>query len=163
VAGGAIISRWGQASFKRGLARPFTKFLVGVNCPILHTVHGRAVCELGPKGLPIAEDTWIMGTSNCATPEGWAQVRPTLEEAGIIPCITLKIRRNESTSIAGYSDKLNAYAHGRVRAHRRRAVGRNRPCRRQGDHHPRFHHQRVSRTVLRGPGLGLLCRAGSRR
>ena len=79
VAGGAIISRWGQASFKRGLARPFTKFLVDMNCPILHTVHGRAVCELGPMGLPIAEDAWIAGTSNCATAEGWAQVRPTLE------------------------------------------------------------------------------------
>lgn len=97
VAGGAIISRWGQASFKRGLARPFTKFLVGMDCPILHTVHGRAVCELGPMGLPIAEDTWIMGTSNCATAEGWAQVRPTLEEAGIkhlVP-MPLQIIRDE--------------------------------------------------------------------
>src|SRR5256885_2059213 len=59
--------------------------------------YARGVCELGRMALPIAEDTWIAGTSNCATAEGWAQVRPTLEEAGIrhlVP-MPLQIIRDE--------------------------------------------------------------------
>ena len=42
VRGGAILPRFGHASFKRGLEREFQKFLTKIGCPILLTVHGTA-------------------------------------------------------------------------------------------------------------------------
>jgi N-dimethylarginine dimethylaminohydrolase len=65
IKGGAIVSRQGQASFMRGVEVNFTKFFASINCPILHTIHGHGICEVGVF-VPIAEDV-IMGFKSCAS------------------------------------------------------------------------------------------------
>jgi len=81
VRGGAIISRQGHASFMRGLEVNWLKFFAKVTCPVLLTVHGRGVCEVGVF-VPIAEDA-IMAYKSCAcNEEGLKQVIPVLQQAG---------------------------------------------------------------------------------
>lgn len=81
VRGGAIISRQGHASFVRGLEPNFLRFFAKINCPVLLTVHGMGICEVGVF-VPIAEDA-IMGFRSCASnEEGLEQVLPVLESSG---------------------------------------------------------------------------------
>jgi N-dimethylarginine dimethylaminohydrolase len=81
VRGGAIISRQGHGSFVRGLEPNFLKIFAKLNCPVLLTVHGKGICEVGVF-VPIAEDA-IMGFKSCAcNEEGLSQVVPVLQRAG---------------------------------------------------------------------------------
>jgi len=81
VRGGAIIPRLGHASFIRGLEVNFFQFFAQIGCPVLLTVHGNGVCEVGPF-VQIAEDA-ILGYRSCAcNDEGLAQVIPVLQRAG---------------------------------------------------------------------------------
>jgi len=81
VRGGAIISRQGHASFVRGLEPNFLRFFAKINCPVLLTVHGKGVCEVGAF-VQIAEDA-IMGFKSCAAnEEGLEQVIPVLQRSG---------------------------------------------------------------------------------
>src|SRR3546814_3471626 len=59
VRGGAIIPRFGHASFKRGLEREFTKFVNKLGCPVLLTVHGQGICEAAPMFVPLTDDVWV--------------------------------------------------------------------------------------------------------
>ena len=83
VRGGAIIPRFGHASFKRGLEREFTHFVNGLDCPILLTVHGKGICEVGPMFVPLTDDVWVGGLSCAANQEGVDQVLPVLKSAGV--------------------------------------------------------------------------------
>jgi len=83
VLGGAIIPRFVHASFKRGLDREFTRFLVSIDCPILHTVHGNGIFEVAPMTMPVAEGVWIVGMSEACNQEGLEQVLPVLYRSGV--------------------------------------------------------------------------------
>jgi N-dimethylarginine dimethylaminohydrolase len=83
VNGGAIIPRFGHASYKRGLEREFQKFVTKIGCPILHTVHGDGVMEVAPMTVALTDDVWIAALSCAANREGLDQVRPVLEASGV--------------------------------------------------------------------------------
>jgi len=83
VRGGAIIPRFGHASYKRGLEREFQKFVTRIGCPILHMVHGDGVMEVGPMLVGLTDDVWVAGLSCAANREGLEQVRPVLEASGV--------------------------------------------------------------------------------
>jgi len=83
VRGGAIIPRFGHASYKRGMEREFQKFVTKIGCPILHTVHGNGVMEVGPMLVGLTDDVWVAGVSCAANREGVDQVLPILYESGI--------------------------------------------------------------------------------
>jgi len=83
VRGGAIIPRFGHASFKRGLEREFTRFVNGIDCPILLTLHGKGICEVGPMFVPLTDDVWVGGLSCASNREGIDQVLPVLKSAGV--------------------------------------------------------------------------------
>jgi N-dimethylarginine dimethylaminohydrolase len=83
VRGGAILPRFGHASYKRGLEREFQKFLTRIACPILLTVHGTGIFEVAPMLVQMADDAWIAGLSCAANQEGLDQVLPVLRRAGV--------------------------------------------------------------------------------
>jgi N-dimethylarginine dimethylaminohydrolase len=83
VRGGAIIPRFGHASFKRGLERGFQKFVTQIGCPTLHTVHGKGIMEVGPMLVGLTDDVWVAGLSCAANQEGLDQVLPVLHASGI--------------------------------------------------------------------------------
>jgi N-dimethylarginine dimethylaminohydrolase len=82
--GGAIIPRFGHASFKRGLEREFTKFVNSIGCPVLLTVHGRGICEVAPMFVPLTDDVWVGAQSCASNQEGLDQVLPVLRGAGVV-------------------------------------------------------------------------------
>lgn len=83
IRGGAILPRFGHASFKRGLEREFQKFLTTIGCPILLTVHGTGICEVAPMFVQMADDAWVGGLSCACNSEGLEQVLPVLRRAGV--------------------------------------------------------------------------------
>lgn len=83
VRGGAIIPRFGHASYKRGLEREFQKFVTRIGCPTLHTVHGNGIMEVGPMLVGLTDDVWVAGLSCAANREGLDQVLPVLHSSGV--------------------------------------------------------------------------------
>ena len=83
IKGGAIIDRAGVA-WKRGPQRPTTEFLAKIGCPILYTVHGAGIHEVGGNVLFLDSKHAIQATSLSTNIEGIRQVTPILEEAGIV-------------------------------------------------------------------------------
>jgi N-dimethylarginine dimethylaminohydrolase len=83
VRGGAIIPRFGHASFKRGLEREFTHFVNDLGCPVLLTVHGKGICEVAPAFVPLTDDVWVGAMSCACNQEGLDQVLPVLHSAGV--------------------------------------------------------------------------------
>ena len=83
VRGGAILPRFGHASYKRGLEREFQKFLTRIGCPILLSVHGTGIFEVAPMLVQMGDDAWIAGLSCAANQEGLEQVLPVLRRAGV--------------------------------------------------------------------------------
>jgi len=80
VRGGAIIPRE-ATQYWRGRSRYITEFLVDMGCPILYTVHGKGVCEVGAF-TRMADDFIIASLSTDCNMEGFRQVRPILERSG---------------------------------------------------------------------------------
>ena len=83
VRGGAILPRFGHASYKRGLEREFQRFLAEIGCPILYSVHGDGIMEVGPMFVAIAEDVFIAGLSCAANQDGLDQVLPVMYRSGV--------------------------------------------------------------------------------
>jgi len=80
VNGGAIIPRE-ATPYWRGRSKYVTKALVEMDCPILYTVHGTGVCEIG-AGVRMADDFFILMLSTDCNREGAEQVIPILERSG---------------------------------------------------------------------------------
>jgi len=80
INGGAIIAREG-APYWRGRSRYVSQYLQSINCPILLTVHGKGVCEVGAF-TRMADDLIIAMLSQDCNQDGLDQVRPVLERAG---------------------------------------------------------------------------------
>jgi N-dimethylarginine dimethylaminohydrolase len=83
IRGGAIIPRFGHASYKRGMEREFQKFVARIGCPILYSVHGTGIMEVGPMLVGLTDDVWVAGLSCGANREGVEQVMPVLHRSGI--------------------------------------------------------------------------------
>jgi N-dimethylarginine dimethylaminohydrolase len=82
IKGGAIISRQGQASYMRGLEVNFQQFFTEIRCPILLSVHGYGICEVGVF-VPIAEDVIAGYRSNASNLEGLSQVITVMKSHGV--------------------------------------------------------------------------------
>lgn len=81
INGGAILSRFGHGSWKRGLNPHFQKFLTSIGCPILYMVHGNGICEVGPW-RPVAENAIIGHMGSAANQDGIDQVLSVLKRNG---------------------------------------------------------------------------------
>ena len=80
INGGAIIPRE-ATPYWRGRSRYVAKALMELGCPILHTVHGHGVCEIGAS-VRMADDFIVLMLSTDCNREGAEQVMPVLERAG---------------------------------------------------------------------------------
>ncbi len=80
VNGGAIIPR-GSTPYVRGREVYRTRFVASIGCPILYTVHGKGIFEVGGC-RKIADDTILAFQSPDCNAEGLEQVRPIMERAG---------------------------------------------------------------------------------
>lgn len=80
INGGAIVPRE-AAPYWRGRSRYVSQFLVENGCPILLTVHGKGVCEVGAF-TRMADDFIVGMLSTDVNQEGIDQVRPVLERSG---------------------------------------------------------------------------------
>ena len=80
INGGAIIPRE-ATPYWRGRSRYVSQFLVGLGCPILYTVHGNGVCEIGAS-TRMSEDFIVLMLSTDCNREGAEQVTPVLQRAG---------------------------------------------------------------------------------
>jgi N-dimethylarginine dimethylaminohydrolase len=101
VRGGAIIPRFGHASFKRGLEREFQKFVTRIGCPTLHTVHGSGIMEVGPMLVGLTDDVWVAGLSCAANREGLEQILPVLHASGIDEVVVMELPTIIDTFAAG--------------------------------------------------------------
>lgn len=81
--GGAIMPRFGHASYKRGLEPHFQRFLASIGCPILLTVCGDGILETGPGLVPVAEDVLLIHQSCAGNQDGLDQILPVLERCGL--------------------------------------------------------------------------------
>jgi N-dimethylarginine dimethylaminohydrolase len=80
INGGAVIPRE-AAPYWRGRSRYVSQFLQSLGCPILYTVHGKGVCEIGAS-VRMADDLIVVMLSTDCNQNGLDQVRPILEAAG---------------------------------------------------------------------------------
>jgi len=80
INGGAIIPRE-ATPYWRGRSRYVTQFLVGLGCPILYTVHGNGVCEIGAS-TRMSDDFIVLMLSTDCNREGAEQVTPVLHRSG---------------------------------------------------------------------------------
>jgi N-dimethylarginine dimethylaminohydrolase len=80
VNGGAIIPRE-ATPYWRGRSRYVAKALMELGCPILYTVHGNGVCEVGAS-VRMSDDFIVLMLSTDCNREGAEQVIPILERAG---------------------------------------------------------------------------------
>jgi len=80
INGGAIIPREAPP-YWRGRSRYVSKALMDLGCPILHTVHGHGVCEIGAS-VRMADDFIVLMLSTDCNREGAEQVLPVLQRAG---------------------------------------------------------------------------------
>ena len=80
INGGAIVPRE-AAPYWRGRSRYVAQYLMGRGCPVLYTVHGKGVCEIGAF-TRMADDFIVGFLSTDANAEGVRQVTPILQQAG---------------------------------------------------------------------------------
>lgn len=80
INGGAIIPRE-ATPYWRGRSKYVAQFLMGIGCPILYTVHGYGVCEVGAFQR-MTDDLIIGMLSPDCNREGLEQVTPILRRAG---------------------------------------------------------------------------------
>jgi N-dimethylarginine dimethylaminohydrolase len=101
VRGGALIPRFGHASYKRGMEREFQRFVTGIGCPTLHTIHGDGVMEVGPMLVALTDDVWIAGLSCAANEEGLEQITPILHASGVKEILVMQLPSILDTFEAG--------------------------------------------------------------
>jgi len=82
VRGGAIIQRTASHPYARGREIYLMRALTELGCPILYTVHGTGVFEIGASFF-IAENVFFTGRSIAYNEDGLEQVTPVLRRAGI--------------------------------------------------------------------------------
>ena len=80
INGGAIIPRE-ATPYWRGRSRYVSQFLMQLGCPILYTVHGYGVCEIGAS-VRMSDDFIVLMLSTDCNRDGAEQVIPILQRAG---------------------------------------------------------------------------------
>jgi len=80
INGGAIIPRE-ATPYWRGRSRYVAQFLMKLGCPILYTVHGLGVCEIG-AATRMSDDFIVLMLSTDCNRDGAEQVLPILARAG---------------------------------------------------------------------------------
>jgi len=80
INGGAIIPRE-ATPYWRGRSKYVSEFLMGLKCPILYTVHGMGVCEIG-AATRMGDDFIILMLSTDCNLDGARQVIPILKSCG---------------------------------------------------------------------------------
>ena len=80
INGGALLARE-ATPYWRGRNRYISQYLQSINCPILYTVHGKGVCEVGAFRR-MADDFIVAMLSPDCNRDGLEQVRPILERSG---------------------------------------------------------------------------------
>ena len=80
INGGAVIPRE-ATPYWRGRSRYVAQALMALGCPILYTVHGYGVCEIGAS-VRMTDDFIVLMLSTDCNREGAEQVLPVLERAG---------------------------------------------------------------------------------
>lgn len=83
IDGGAIISRYGLAPWRRGSEVYQQRALAKINCPILYQVHGKATFEFGGNMTWLDPKHMIIGLGASSSLEGVSQVDPILRAAGV--------------------------------------------------------------------------------
>jgi N-dimethylarginine dimethylaminohydrolase len=83
INGGAIVPRYGLAPWRRGFEALLARRLGELGCPILYTIHGRGVLELGGNCQWIDPRHLVIGMGPSANLEGVRQVWPIFNEAGV--------------------------------------------------------------------------------
>jgi N-dimethylarginine dimethylaminohydrolase len=76
-----LLSTAAATPYWRGRSRYVTQFLVGLGCPILYTVHGNGVCEIGAS-TRMSDDFIVLMLSTDCNREGAEQVTPVLHRSG---------------------------------------------------------------------------------
>jgi len=74
--------RFGSTPYKRGQEPYFLKFLAEISCPVLYTIHGNGIWELGPSVF-IAENVLVTHRGVAGNKEGIEQAIPVLERVGV--------------------------------------------------------------------------------
>jgi N-dimethylarginine dimethylaminohydrolase len=82
INGGAIIPRYGRGPWRRGQEVLLARKLIDLGCPILLTVHGKGVAELGGNALWLDPEHIVVGLGSSGNIEGLQQVEPLLRTAG---------------------------------------------------------------------------------
>jgi N-dimethylarginine dimethylaminohydrolase len=83
INGGAIIPRYGLAPWRRGFEVLLARRLGELGCPILYTIHGDGILELGGNCQWLDPHHLVIGTGPSANLEGVRQVWPVLKQAGV--------------------------------------------------------------------------------
>ena len=83
INGGAIIPRYGLAPWRRGFEALLARRLGELGCPILHTIRGDGVLELGGNCQWLDPHHLIIGIGPSTNMEGVRQVWPVFKEAGV--------------------------------------------------------------------------------
>jgi N-dimethylarginine dimethylaminohydrolase len=83
INGGAIIPRYGLAPFRRGFEAILARRVIELGCPILYTVHGSGVFELGGNCQWLDPHHLVVGVGPSTNMEGVRQVWPIFKEAGV--------------------------------------------------------------------------------
>ena len=85
INGGAIIPRE-ATPYWRGRSRYVRQFLIGLGCPILYTVHGSGVCEIGAS-TRMSDDFIVLMLSTDCNRDGAEQVTPVFSVPDTKRCI----------------------------------------------------------------------------
>lgn len=83
INGGAIIPRYGLAPFRRGFEVLLARKLGEIGCPILYTVHGLGIFELGGNCQWIDPHHLVIGVGPSTNMEAIRQVWPLLKDADV--------------------------------------------------------------------------------
>ena len=96
IDGGAIVSRYGLAPWRRGTEVFQQKALAKLGCPILYQVHGKATFEFGGNMCWLDPKHMVIGIGPSSSLDGVEQVTPILKRAGV-----------EEIHLAYYSDFMH--------------------------------------------------------
>ncbi len=82
INGGAIIPRYRYAIYKLGHEVLISKKLGEIGCPILLTIHGNGIAELGGNGFWLDPKTLLLGVGPTLNLEAVRQMEPLIKDVG---------------------------------------------------------------------------------
>lgn len=83
INGGAILPRYGLAPWRKGHEVLMFKKLAEIGCPVLYTLHGKGVLELGGNGQWLDPKHLIIGLGPSGNLDGARQVEEVFRRAGV--------------------------------------------------------------------------------